>query len=185
MKKLIHTLSLLSLCLFVTHCYGQTYGNEWIDYGQSYYTLKVSETGIHRINFSTISSAGIPTGSFQTENIQLFGREHEIPIHIEDGGDNTLDPGDYILFYAEKNDSWLDSTLYQDPNTMGNPKYSLYNDTIRYFFTWNNSTTNLRYKVENDINFASYANIANYILFKSEKEYNSTYHEGEKTLRGF
>ncbi|MCH2231507.1 MAG: C25 family cysteine peptidase [Crocinitomicaceae bacterium] len=181
MKKLIHTLSLLSLCLFVTHCYGQTYGNEWIDYGQSYYTLKVSETGIHRINFSTISSAGIPTGSFQTENIQLFGREHEIPIHIEDGGDNTLDPGDYILFYAEKNDSWLDSTLYQDPNTIGNPKYSLYNDTIRYFFTWNNSTTNLRYKVENDINFASYANIANYILFKSEKEYNSTYHEGEKT----
>ena len=37
---------------------------------------------------------------------------------------------------------------------MGNPKYSLYNDTIQYFFTWNNSSNNKRFIIETDVNFS-------------------------------
>lgn len=181
MKTLTRFLSLLSFCLMLNMSYGQTYGNEWIDYDQTYYTLKISATGVHRLDYNTLAASGIPLTTFQTENIQLFGREKEVPLYIVDGGDSSLDPGDYILFYAEKNDSWLDSTIYDDPNTIGNPAYSLYNDTIHYFFSWNTSTSNYRYQVETDNNFGNYSSIAEYILYHVEKNVNSMYHEGVRS----
>ena len=159
---------------------GQTYGNEWVNYAQKYYAFNVYTTGIHKIEYTTLSNSGIPIGSFSTQNIQLFGKEHEIPLHIEDGGDLTMDPGDYILFYAEQNDGWLDSTLYDTPSDIGNPKYSLYNDTIQYFFTWNSLTTNLRFTVESDLAFSNYTP-SNYILFEKYQSNSSSYNEGEKS----
>ncbi len=158
----------------------QTYGNEWINYSQKYYAFNVYTAGIHKIDYTALSNSGIPVGTFSSQNIQLFGRENEIPLHIVDGGDFTMDPGDYILFYAEKNDGWLDSTLYDTPSDIGNPKYSLYNDTIQYFFTWNNLTTNLRFTVESDLDFASYTP-SNYILFEKFQSNSSSYNEGEKS----
>src|SRR3989338_7951885 len=155
---------LFTLLLFFCSSYGQaqTYGNEWINYSQKYYAFKVYpnnlptyfgdlsnvETGIYMLDYPTLVASGIPVSSFTTPNIQIFGREREIPLHIVDGGDNTMDPGDYILFYTERNDGWLDSILFDAPEENGNPYYSLYNDTIQYFFTWNNSSSNLRYVVE-------------------------------------
>ncbi|MDC1403478.1 hypothetical protein N8328_03640 [Crocinitomicaceae bacterium] len=60
------------------------------------------------------------------------------------------------MFYTERNDGWLDSTLYPDPDKIANQKYSLYNDTIYYFFTWNNLTNNKRFAAETDTNFSTY-----------------------------
>ena len=136
---------LLFIFSFTVHSNAQNYGNEWIQYGQKYYSFEVFSSGIHKLDYTTLSAANVPLASFSTQNIQLFGREQEIPIYIEDGGDSSFDFGDYILFYAEKNDGWLDTTLYETAQDVGNPKFSLYNDTIQYFFTWNNSTTNLRF----------------------------------------
>lgn len=173
-------LLLFQLLFLIQGVYSQTYGNEWINYNQKYYQFKIINTGIHRISYDILSSAGVPLSSFQSANIQIFGREREVPIHIVDGGDNSIDPGDYLIFYAERNDGWLDSTLYQDPAGIGNPAYSLYNDTINYFFTWNSSTSNLRYTVESDINFAAYPTASAYILSKVIGNYNSHYIEGER-----
>ena len=173
MKKLLFILLLFSC----TPIFSQTYGNEWIDYSQSYYSFKVSKTGIHKLDYNALAASGIPTTLFTSENIQLFGRQKQVPIHIVDGGDNSMDVGDYILFYAEQNDGWLDSTLYDNPATIGNPKYSLYNDTIHYFFTWNNQTNNLRFAIENDVNYASISNPASYWLSKVEQAYNTFYVE--------
>lgn len=174
-------LSILFLCnvLSFGYAFGQTYGNEWIDYSQKYYSFKVSSSGIHRLDYSTLISAGIPISSFSSANIQIFGREKEIPLHIEDNNDSSMDPGDYILFYAEKNDGWLDTTLYESTSDMGNPKYSLYNDTIQYFFTWNNQTNNLRFTIESDTDIDSYAP-SNYILFERFLSNNSAYNEAER-----
>lgn len=148
----------------------QTYGNEWINYSQKYYAFDVFptnvptyfgnasnvETGIHIIDYPTLVASGVPVASFNTANIQVFGREKEVPLYIVDGGDGTLDPGDYILFYTERNDGWLDSILYENVEDMGCPFYSLYNDTIQYFFTWNNSTNNLRYTIEGNSDYNLY-----------------------------
>ena len=125
---------LFCLLLFISNAlFAQSYGNEWIQYNQKYYSFKIVTTGIHKLDYSTLSNAGVPLTSFTSANIQLFGREKEIPLFIEDGGDQSLDSGDYILFYAERNDAWLDATLYESSDAIGNPKYSLYNDTIQYF----------------------------------------------------
>ncbi len=186
--------SILIVCLIVAYFgQSQTYGNEWIDYSQKYYSFKVYpttlptyfsnlsgvETGIYRLDYTTLVSSGIPINSFSTENIQIFGREKEIPLHIEDGGDSMLDPGDYILFYTERNDGWLDSTLYEDPSAMGNPYYSVYNDTLEYFFTWNSSTNNLRYVVEDNSDYTLFTP-ADYIFSKRWQSNTFEYQEGKR-----
>lgn len=163
------------MCMFA-----QTYGNEWIKYDQKYYSFPVVQSGIYKIDYSILLAAGVPMSSFQSANVQLFGKEREVPILIEDGGDNNLNPGDYILFYAARNDGWLDSTLYDDPSWLGNPKYSLYNDTIQYFFTWNTQTNNKRIQVESDINTSGYTP-ADFVLFEKSAWFNEKYNEGEKS----
>ena len=113
------------VCLFfinVVASKAQNFGNEWINYNQKYYSFPVVQSGIYKLDYSTLLSAGIPISTFQSSNIQVFGREKEVPLFIEDGGDNTLNSGDYILFYAQRNDGWLDSTLYDNPSWLGNPK---------------------------------------------------------------
>lgn len=173
-------ITFLLLLNFVHLTYGQTYGNEWINYDQRYYSFKIHSTGIHKIDYSLLTTSGIPVGTFNHQNIQIFGRENEIPIYIDLGPDGNFGPGDFIAFYAEKNDGWLDSTLYADPSWQGNPKYSLYNDTIQYFFTWNSSTNNKRFTIETDTDFNSYTP-STHILFETSAFYNNAYNEGEKT----
>lgn len=173
--------------------FGQTYGNEWINYSQKYYSFKVYPNAIpasfgptttqdHRvylIDYNTLVSAGIPLGSIASENIQVFGREQEIPLYINDGGDSSMDPGDYIMLVAKRNDGWIDSTLYLDPNSIGNAYYSLYNDTLEYFLTWNSSTNNLRYTVENNTDFANYTP-ADYIIYDRWQSNTNAYSDGER-----
>lgn len=155
----------------------QTYGNEWIRYDQTYYKFKVLSTGFHKIDYNHLVNAGIPVSTFSPANMQVIGREKELPLLIVDGGDNSFDNGDYILFYAERNNGWLDSTLYQNPDDIGNPDYSLYNDTIYYFFSWNSSINNLRYTEETDTDYSSYTP-AKYIWWESSVDFHSNYYEG-------
>jgi hypothetical protein len=176
-KRLATILLLCFLCAF--QGFAQTFGNEWINYSQSFYSIKIVNDGVYRIDSAALANAGIPVGSILSENFQLFAREKEIPIHIEDGGDSSIDGGDYILFFGQRNDGWLDSTIYLDPATIGNPGKSLYNDTIQYFLSWNNSTTNLRYNVETDVDFGSYTP-ASHCLSLSKSNYFGEYFEGEK-----
>ena len=132
------------------------YGNEWINYSQKYYSFKIWEDGIYKIDYSTLNSAGIPVASISPDNLQIFGFEKEQPILVEDGGDGSFDSGDYILFYAQKNTTWLDSLIYEDANDVGNRYYPHYNDTITYFLSWNASTSNNRMIEETDVNYSAY-----------------------------
>lgn len=171
------------LCLIFIVCSSetsnaQTYGNEWINYNQRYYSFPIFSTGLKRINYDDLNTAGIPLSSFSHQQIQIFGKEQEIPIWIETNGDNTFDSGDYILFYAEKNDSWLDTTIYVEPSKLSNPSISLFNDTLHYFFTWNNQTSNLRFTDELSADYANYTPV-NYVWNKYEQGYNNVYIEGE------
>lgn len=174
----------------------QTYGNEWIKYDQKYYGFKVYpadvpnypeylnflqgvETGIFILDYNTLNNSNIPLNSFNSENVQIFGREKEIPLYIVDGNDNSIDPGDYILFYTERNDSWLDSSIYADQNTVVDPYRSLYSDTMEYFFTWNNSTNNLRFSDVSALNFTSYSP-SDFILYDWWTSWGTKYQSGDK-----
>ena len=175
--KRIFFYSIFVLLFSTIDAFSQSYGNEWINYNQKYYSFNIFKTGIYKLDYTTLSNSGIPISTFTSSNIQLFGKEREVPLYISDGGDSSIDPGDYILFYAEKNDGWLDSTLYQNEDDIGNPAYSLFNDTIRYFFTWNTSNNNLRFVEEQSVDFTNYTP-SNFILKKVETSYNNFYNQG-------
>ncbi|GGK56965.1 C25 family cysteine peptidase [Rufibacter glacialis] len=115
-----------------------TYGNEWINYSQKYYKIKVPTTGIYRLNSAYLQAAGI--SGVDPRNFQLYRRGQEVSIHVEGEADGSFDANDFIEFYGEQNDGAMDRELYKDPAANHiNPHYSLYTDTAAYFLTW--STT--------------------------------------------
>jgi hypothetical protein len=153
MKKYIAVFLFVYLSLI---SFSQKYGNEWINYTQKYYSFYIASDGVYKLDYTAIRASGIDTKTFSSANIQIFGREREVPIYVVDGGDNKLDSGDYILFHAKHNDAWLDSVLYENPKDIGNPSYSLVSDGLYYFFTWNTKTTNLRYTKDASVDYANY-----------------------------
>jgi len=174
MKKLY--LILLTL-LPVVFAWSQPYGNEWIDYSQKFYGFKIAQNGLYKIDYATLNNSGIPVSTLNPSSFQIFGKDKEVPVYMVDNGDNSFDPGDYFLFYAHRNDGWLDSIMYPNPSQMGNPGYSLINDTITYFFSWKNSGSGLRYALQPDQNYSNYAP-SNFVRSEYRSSYSETYCEG-------
>jgi hypothetical protein len=176
-------LTTVFLLLITSALSAQNYGNEWIDYNRQYYRFPVLQSGVHQISQQALAQAGVPTQTITSGQYRLFGREKEIPIRVADGGDNQLDPGDFIEFFAEANNGWLDSLLYDDPTTIGNPAYSLCNDTVYYFLSWG-SGINQRFNNETDINFSSYTP-KTHVTQINRFNYNSNFYAGVSTIGSF
>lgn len=134
----------LLIILISTFSFGQMsdgkFGNEWINYQNTYYKFKISEDGLYRIPSSHLQLSGVDLSKLTETNIQLFLNGQEIPIHIKMNGDSI----DYIEFWGQKNKSTLDKELYS--NGHFNPEYSLITDSSSYFLTWNNSVNGKRYQ---------------------------------------
>lgn len=111
-------------------------GNEWIDHDLRYWRFDVYRTGLHRLDSATLAASGFPVATVDPADLMLFGREEQVPIYIEGGDDGVLNSGDFIEFIGRKNDGWIDSRMFTLPEAHGNPYYSMFNDTIRYFLTW-------------------------------------------------
>ncbi len=128
---------LLIVILFAVCSVAQSQvGNEWIDYNRQYWRFPVSETGMHRIGYDELLSSGFPVDQVNPASLRVFGRGEEQYIRVEDGGDSSLDPGDFIELWAKKNDGWLDRQIYDEPSHQVNEQYSLFNDTANYFLTF-------------------------------------------------
>ncbi|MCB0686183.1 MAG: hypothetical protein KDC53_06650, partial [Saprospiraceae bacterium] len=137
------TLSTLSFFLSIVISYGQIvrngetlYGNEWINYDQSYLKIKVGQDGIYQITGQQLADAGFPISQIDATEYQLIwlGLEQRIWTSKSSG---SLSAEDIILFYGEKNRSQVDRYLFKDPNRqMLNPEYALTSDTSAYFLTW-------------------------------------------------
>lgn len=168
-------IALLIASLSSIYIYGQNYGNEWIQLNQTYYRLSIPKTGIYRVSGQQLQAFGIPLSSFNPQNIQLFFKGQEIPCYIEGENNGNVT---YIEFYAEKNDGWFDTDMWDSPDSQNNPNISLINDTASVFLTWNNSFNNLRYQQETDVNFTGYAR-APYCIATARQEYISVYVAGE------
>ena len=155
MKKYL-TFFLLLILFLLKGVFSQPYGNEWIDYSQKYYKIKVAEDGIYRISFSALASSGIDVSKFDPRQFQIFHKGIEQYIYVHGENDGVFNASDYIEFYGMRNRGTLDSFLYVNPHNLPNPDYSLINDTSVYFLTWNSSITNRRLQIENDKDFSGY-----------------------------
>lgn len=112
------------------------FSNQWINFTQSYYKIPVAKTGIYKISYSDLQSAGVPVGGIDPRRINLFHRGIEQAIFVQGQADAIFDPADYIEFYGNRNDGTLDADLYP-PGLQPHLYYNLYNDTTAYFLTWN------------------------------------------------
>ncbi len=153
------------LFLFLTtSIFSQVFNNEWINFSQKYYKIKIAKDGIYRIDSAALANAGIPISTINPLSIQLFHKGQEIYSYISGEGDGVLNTNDYILFYAEKNSCKDDSLLYNNVPFLTNPYYSVINDTSAVFFTWNSSLNNKRLKLNTDTTYSQ--NIASPYYYK-------------------
>lgn len=130
--------NLVALLILLGGTIHAQYGNEWIDYSQTYYKIKIVEDGFYRVTATDLEVFGFPTSSVSASRIQLFRRGEEVAIDV------TSDDGilEYLEFYAEKNRGDLDTELYEDISHQANLEYNLFADTATYFLTWKLTSEN-------------------------------------------
>jgi hypothetical protein len=145
MKKLNYLLLILLLLNFGAQAQmnvgnQKLYGNEWIDYTQTYVKIPIAQDGIYRISASALQIAGVPLSSVAANRFQLFKLGQEVPIYTS--AEATLGANDYIEFFGEKNRGELDAFMYKNQkNDMLNPEHSLVTDTSVYFLTWRSTAS--------------------------------------------
>lgn len=116
------------------------------------YKIAVSETGMHRIDYDLLQSLGIDLAATPADQIKLLGAGGgmlpevtdeprvddlpEIPYLLVDGGDNHIDPGDYLLFYAEGPSTW-----HYDSGQQRFTRPTNVYDTRNYYFLKISSTS--------------------------------------------
>lgn len=150
---------LLASVLFVGAALGalsQPHGNEWINYSRQYWVFPISVEGLYRIDSTTLANAGFPVASVDPRTIQVFGVERQVPLYVEGEDDGVFNTGDFIEFHAQMNTGWKDVPLWEDPAYQNNPYFSLYNDSLRYFLTWDAAPVTERVKPYSNTDYASY-----------------------------
>ena len=134
MKRLV---PLIVLLLHSAMAMAQTiYGNEWIDFDRRYWKFEVAIDGVYRIDSAALAQSGFPIGQVDPRHLMLFGKEKQVPIYVQGEQDGVFNTGDFIEFQAEHADGTVDKRMYPHPEADPHPNYSLYNDTLRYYLTW-------------------------------------------------
>ena len=126
----------LLACAWVALSLAQPYGNEWINYQQTYYKIPVGQTGLYRVTYADLQAAGFPVGVVDPRRVQLYHRGVEQAIRVVGGIDARWDAGDYLEFIGQRNDGTQDTDLYVSPDAQPHAHYNLYSDTTAYFLTW-------------------------------------------------
>lgn len=106
------------------------FGNEWINFNQSYYKIKIVKDDFYRITQQELQAVGFPVSTVNAEKIQLFRRGEEVAIRVN-ATNNVLN---YLEFYGEGNDGRADEGLYSDGD-QPHKEYNLFSDTATYFLT--------------------------------------------------
>lgn len=159
------------------------HGNDWIDYGQQYWKFDIVEDGLYRLTYDELTAAGLPLGALQADDLKVMGRGEQQFIIVNDGGDNTIDPGDYIELLCKGNDGWLDREIYDAPDHQANPNYSLFNDTATYFLTWS-AAPSLRTDAYTSLSTPDQLTPAPYVNYTSRVDLTTDYMLGKQDING-
>jgi len=121
-----------------------TFANSSAMSSGSWYQFKLNTSGIYKITYEELAEAGIDVSEYAASQIKMYGfggmlPEHnsetrysdipEIAIQMEDGGDNSFDAGDYLLFYAQGPDTWT----YNSNNNQFNHHINIYDRNSYYY----------------------------------------------------
>lgn len=135
--RLAAVISIFFFTHFILSTHAQTvYGNEWINYQQTYFKIPIAQKGMYRISTAELRQAGLPVGTVNPTSVQLFFRGEEQAIFIQGEADGKWDEADFLEFYGESNDGTQDSLLYIPHSAQPHKIYNLYSDTTAYFISW-------------------------------------------------
>ncbi|MGB1206907.1 MAG: tandem-95 repeat protein [Chitinophagales bacterium] len=151
-----------------------TYGNEWIDYAETYYKFKIEKAGVYKIPYSSLQNAGL--ADLDGTGFHLFAKGREIPIFVSN--ENAMTENDYIEFYAEANDGHFDTQLFAEPEWQLHTFESLFSDSLTYYLTWNDTTEGLRF-AETENNLTELPAKESYFMHSTLKIHNNTFNHGK------
>lgn len=137
MKKI-----LIPLFLFFAVAAHAQLNNSWIDYSKKYYKFTIGNSGLYRINQSSLAAVGLNTAA--AENFQLWRNGEQVRLFTSVSS-GILGGSDYIEFLGKANDGLPDNPLYRKTTFQLCDSISLYTDTAAYFLTVNTTSANLRY----------------------------------------
>ncbi len=152
--------------------------NQWIDYNQTYFKIKLAEDGIYRLSRQELVEAGVPISSIDPRRIQLFHYGIEQAIHIQGQADGIFDQGDYLEFYGRRNTGASETSLYRSSDAQPHPYYSLFSDSSSYFLTWSLTSASGKRRasyIENNVTNIPADNYHNSVV---RRLYTNQYHEG-------
>lgn len=111
-----------------------------------WYQFSLNKTGVYKVTYQDLSAMGLATPIYSTQ-LAVFGNGggmlpeanaekriddlQEIPIQIIDGGDGTLDNGDYFLMYGLS----PHKVSYDSASQHFKHAYNVYSDASYYFVT--------------------------------------------------
>ena len=110
----------------------QQFNNEWIQYNQTYYKIKIVKEGVYRIPKSLLDAYGI--GGAQVQNLELWRNGEKVPFYTPVSS-GVLPSNGYLEFWGEPNDGKADKELYRDPLDQHTTHFSLQTDTAVYFLS--------------------------------------------------
>lgn len=181
MRKIL--LLLLGAICFKAGFAQSRFGNEWINFSQDYYKIKIAKEGIYRINHSSLIAAGINVSAIDPNNFQIWNLGIEQFIRVQGAADNSFDTGDYIEFFGKPNDGNTDRDLYQTPQQQPHTYFSLYTDTSVYYLTWTLSTKGKRWVDFSQFDYSNYP-VEPYFSYSAVNYFTESYYEG-KVYNGY
>jgi hypothetical protein len=149
----------------------QIYGNEWINYSQNYYKIKIAKDGVYKIDYNTLTKAGFDLATINPKHLSLFRNGKEEAIYINGEGDLKFDSSDILVFYGKANSGDTDLPLYENPNFQSNPYFNLYTDTACYFLTVSNIDGKRLNEFNNSQNLSSQTQILANTVYSIEDSY--------------
>lgn len=147
MKRFLLNFFTLAITLFYTGDLSAQYGNEWINYSNTYYKFKIGKEGIYRISKAQLSDMGMST--IAGSKFAVIREGQEVPIYTSTDG--IFSDNDFIEFYGYGADGKMDTELYGDPSYQPTDKYGILSDTAFYFITYNDGVHQRIIDEENNI----------------------------------
>ncbi|MDB5283934.1 MAG: hypothetical protein JWO06_3009 [Bacteroidota bacterium] len=154
----------------------QPFGNEWIDYSQVHFKIKVPADGRYRITGSVLASAIPNLSSLNPASFVMYHNGQTVPILVSTTG--SIGANDFIEFYAKHNIGDLDSTLYNDGSVQPHIYFSLFTDTSIYYLTIKSGASNPRF-TSTPNNLSSLPPKENYFIFPSRQFFTGNYIAGQ------
>ena len=142
MRNLFWYIGFCLLAMLATPASAQVYGNEWINYNQTYFKFRVFKDSVYRIPATDLFALGMPN-TVSGSQLQLLREGEEQAMFVSNNG--VLGATDFIEFWATKADGKPNKPLYANPANQSNPYTHIVSDSAYYFLTFDNAANHLRY----------------------------------------